>query len=144
MNFRRFLPCALLPALALGFAAVAQAASYPSYPIRIVVPYSAGGSSDVPMRAIAAQMSKQMNQSIVIENRPGASAMLGSEFVARALPDGYTLILLSNPQASGSALYRHLTFDPVADVAPISFGCRARIGCRARPRCGMRRFSYGG
>ncbi|HUC50055.1 MAG TPA: hypothetical protein VMA30_11760 [Xanthobacteraceae bacterium] len=55
-----------------AFAAVAQAADYPSYPIHVIVPYSAGGSSDVPMRAIAQQMSKQMDQSIVIENKPAA------------------------------------------------------------------------
>ena len=128
MNFRRLL-CfawllALLLALPLGFSAVAQTTKYPSYPIRIVVPYSAGGSSDVPMRAIATQMSKQMNQGIVIDNRPGAGAMLGSEYVAHAVPDGYTLLLVSNPQSWGSALFKHLNFDPVADFAPISLFTR--------------------
>jgi tripartite-type tricarboxylate transporter receptor subunit TctC len=106
--------------LVFGFTAFARAASYPSSPIHIIVPYSAGGSSDVPMRAIAQQMSKQMNQSIVIENKPGAGAMLGTEYVAHAAPDGYTLLLMSNPQVWASALFKHLSFDPVADFEPIS------------------------
>ena len=102
----------------------ARAADYPAYPIHVIVPYSAGGSSDVPMRAIAQQMSKQMDQSIVIENKPGAGSMIGTEYVAHAAPDGYTLLLASNPQAWGGALFAHLTFDPVADFEPISLFTR--------------------
>jgi tripartite-type tricarboxylate transporter receptor subunit TctC len=109
---------------AFGLAAVATAADYPSYPIHVIVPYSPGGSSDVPMRVIAQQMSVQMDQSIVIENKPGAGSMLGTEYVAHATPDGYTLLLASNPQAWGSALFTHLSFDPVADFEPISLFTR--------------------
>jgi tripartite-type tricarboxylate transporter receptor subunit TctC len=109
---------------AIGFAASARSAGYPSYPIHIVVPYSAGGSSDVPMRAIAQQMSKQMDQSIVIENKPGAGSLLGTDYVAHAAPDGYTLLLASNPQAWSGALFTHLSFDPVADFEPISLFTR--------------------
>jgi tripartite-type tricarboxylate transporter receptor subunit TctC len=114
----------LLLALTLGFAAAGHAADYPSHPIHIVVPYSAGGSSDVPMRAIAQQMSEQMKQSIVIENKPGAGSVLGTEYVAHAAPDGYTLLLASNPQAWASALFTKLTFDPVGDFDPISLFTR--------------------
>ena len=114
----------LLAVAAFGFAAVARAADYPSYPIHIIVPYSPGGSSDVPMRAIAQQMSTQMDQSIVVENKPGAGSMLGTEYVVHAAPDGYTLLLASNPQAWGAALFTQLSFDPVADFEPISLFSR--------------------
>jgi tripartite-type tricarboxylate transporter receptor subunit TctC len=76
------------------------------------------------MRAIAKQMSEQMDQSIVVENKPGAGSMLGTEYAAHAAPNGYTLLLFSNPQAWGSALFKHLTFDPVADFEPISLFSR--------------------
>ena len=93
---------------------------YPSRPIRVVVPYSAGGSSDGPMRVIAQEMSKQLGQQMVVENKPGQGAMLGSADVVKAPPDGYTLLLASNPNAISASLYSRLTHDPVEDFAPIS------------------------
>jgi tripartite-type tricarboxylate transporter receptor subunit TctC len=118
---RRFLATAaaagLLPTLA-------WAQEYPARPIRIVVPYSAGGASDAPMRVIAQEMSRQMGQGIVIDNRPGQGAMLGCEAVAHAPPDGYTLVLASNPQAISASLYSKLTFDPIEDFAGISLFSR--------------------
>jgi tripartite-type tricarboxylate transporter receptor subunit TctC len=93
---------------------------YPSRPIRVVVPYSAGGSSDGPMRVIAQEMSKQMGQQMVVENKPGQGAMLGSAEVVKAPPDGYTLLLASNPNAISASLYSRLTHDPVEDFSPIT------------------------
>jgi len=93
---------------------------YPSRPIRVVVPYSAGGSSDGPMRVIAQEMSKQLGQQMVVENKPGQGAMLGSAEVVKAPPDGYTLLLASNPNAISASLYSRLTHDPVEDFAPIA------------------------
>ena len=107
----------ILASLAAG-AALAQ--DYPSRPIRVVVPYSAGGSSDGPMRVIAQEMSKQLGQQMVVENKPGQGAMLGSADVVKAPPDGYTLLLASNPNAISASLYSKLTHDPVEDFAPIS------------------------
>jgi len=107
----------LLACFATG-AALAQ--DYPSRPIRVVVPYSAGGSSDGPMRVIAQEMSKQLGQQMVVENKPGQGAMLGSAEVVKAPPDGYTLLLASNPNAISASLYSKLTHDPVEDFAPIS------------------------
>ena len=107
----------VLASLAAG-AALAQ--DYPSRPIRVVVPYSAGGSSDGPMRVIAQEMSKQLGQQMVVENKPGQGAMLGSADVVKAPPDGYTLLLASNPNAISASLYSKLTHDPVEDFAPIS------------------------
>ena len=93
---------------------------FPSRPIRVVVPYSAGGSSDGPMRVIAQEMSKQLGQQMVVENKPGQGAMLGSAEVVKAPADGYTLLLASNPNAISASLYSKLTHDPVEDFAPIS------------------------
>ena len=107
----------ILASLAAG-AALAQ--DYPSRPIRVVVPYSAGGSSDGPMRVLAQEMSKQLGQQMVVENKPGQGAMLGSAEVVKAPPDGYTLLLASNPNAISASLYSKLTHDPVEDFAPIS------------------------
>jgi len=106
--------------LAFLAAGAAQAQEYPSRPIRVVVPYSAGGSSDGPMRVIAQEMSKQLGQQMVVENKPGQGAMLGSADVVKAPPDGYTLLLASNPNAISASLYSRLTHDPVEDFAPIS------------------------
>jgi len=108
-----FLLLALFPLFTLG-------QDYPSRPIRVVVPYSAGGSSDGPMRVIAQEMSKQLGQQMVVENKPGQGAMLGSAEVVKAPPDGYTLLLASNPNAISASLYSRLTHDPVEDFAPIS------------------------
>jgi len=110
----------LILALACLAAAAAHAQEYPSRPIRVVVPYSAGGSSDGPMRVIAQEMSKQLGQQMVVENKPGQGAMLGSADVVKAPPDGYTLLLASNPNAISASLYSKLTHDPVEDFAPIS------------------------
>jgi tripartite-type tricarboxylate transporter receptor subunit TctC len=106
--------------LACFLAGGAFAQDYPSRPIRVVVPYSAGGSSDGPMRVIAQEMSKQLGQQMVVENKPGQGAMLGSAEVVKAPPDGYTLLLASNPNAISASLYSRLTHDPVEDFAPIS------------------------
>jgi tripartite-type tricarboxylate transporter receptor subunit TctC len=105
---------------ALFFSFVATAQDYPSRPIRVVVPYSAGGSSDGPMRVLAQEMSKQMGQQMVVENKPGQGAMLGSAEVVKAPADGYTLLLASNPNAISASLYSRLTHDPVEDFAPIT------------------------
>ena len=98
----------------------ARAQDYPTHALRVIVPYSAGGASDAPMRVIAQELGKQLGQAVVVENRPGQGAMIGAEAVARAAPDGYTLLLTSNPQAISASLYSNLTFDPVEDFAPIS------------------------
>ena len=117
---------ALLPRLAatvlaglLGASAV-QAQDYPNRPIRVVVPFSAGGAVDGPMRAIAQELGKRLNQQVIIDNKPGAGATIGSELVAKAAPDGYTLLLASQTNAISASLYSKLSFNPVEDFAPIS------------------------
>ena len=101
-------------------ATVAQAQDYPNRPIKVVVPFSPGGAVDGPMRAIAQELGKRLNQQIVIENKPGAGATIGSEMVAKAAPDGYTLLLASQTNAISATLYSKLSFNPIDDFVAIS------------------------
>ncbi len=98
----------------------AAAQEYPSRPIKVIVPFSAGGAVDGPMRVIAQGLSKRLGQQVIIENKPGAGAMIGSEIVAKAPADGYTLLLASATNVISASLYSNLTFNPVEDFAPIS------------------------
>jgi tripartite-type tricarboxylate transporter receptor subunit TctC len=97
-----------------------HAQDYPSRTLRIIVPFSPGGAVDGPTRLIAQELSKQMGQPAVVENRPGAGATIGAEAVAKATADGYTLLLASQTNAISATLYPKLSFDPVDDFAPIS------------------------
>ena len=110
---RVFLMLLLSPALP------AFAQDYPSRPITMVVPFSAGGPGDVIARLLGTSMSATLKQSIVIENVVGAGGTLGTNRVAKAAPDGYTLLLMHVGQATAPALYAKLPFDPVGDFAPI-------------------------
>jgi tripartite-type tricarboxylate transporter receptor subunit TctC len=114
----------LMGALVLATAVLAtghvDAQDYPSRPVRIVVPFSPGGAVDGPTRLIAQQLSKRFGQAVFVENKPGAGATIGSELVAKAPPDGYTLLLVSQTNAISATLYPHLAFDPIDDFAPIS------------------------
>ena len=108
----------LLAAMLLA-AACANAQNYPSKPIRIIVPQSAGGSSDLVARPLAAQLTQLLGQSVVVENRPGAGSVIGTDLVAKAPPDGYTLLVVAASVTMSPSLYK-LPFDPVRDLAPIS------------------------
>ena len=92
---------------------------YPNRPITLVVPFSAGGPGDVIARLLGTSMSATLKQSIVIENVVGAGGTLGTNRVAKATPDGYTLLLMHVGQATAPALYAKLPFDPIGDFAPI-------------------------
>ena len=105
---------------ALLASAPAQAQEYPSRPVKVIVPFSPGGAVDGPMRVIAQELGKRMGQQVVVENKPGAGATIGSEIVARAAPDGYTLLLASQTNAISASLYNKLAYDPIDDFAPIS------------------------
>jgi tripartite-type tricarboxylate transporter receptor subunit TctC len=99
----------------------ASAQTYPSKPIRYIVPFPPGGSSDLIARAIAPKMSEKLGQPIIVENRPGAGGMLGVDQVAKAEPDGYTIGLAAAGALSSNVhLYPKMPFDPAKDLAPIS------------------------
>jgi tripartite-type tricarboxylate transporter receptor subunit TctC len=103
-----------------GFAADAQAQGFPNRPVRIVVPYAAGGGVSILAQIVGNKMSEIMKQPIVIDNRPGAGGNLGADLVAKSPPDGYTILLHSSAMSSASSLYNKLPFDPVKDFVPVS------------------------
>ncbi len=114
---------AVLAALALAALAtpLAHAQVYPAKPIRLIVPYPAGGGTDFFARTVAVQLSQQMGQQVVVENRPGAATIIGAEAAAKSAPDGYTLLLGDTATfAVNASLYRKLPYDPQKDFAPIS------------------------
>ena len=105
--------------LCCAMPAVAQ--TYPSKPVRLVLPYPPGGGSDTIGRPLAQKMSEGLGQQVVVENRGGASGNIGMEYVARSAPDGYTLVFALTAQlAVNPGLYQRLPYDPVKDFAPIS------------------------
>ncbi|MEK7875755.1 MAG: tripartite tricarboxylate transporter substrate binding protein [Pseudomonadota bacterium] len=93
---------------------------YPAKPIRIVVPSSPGGGTDILARQIAPKLTERWGQQVVVDNRPGAGQMIGIELVAKAAPDGYTLVITATPLALNTVLYKKVPYDPVRDFAPIS------------------------
>ena len=97
-----------------------RAQDYPSKPIRIVVPFSPGGAVDGPTRVVAAELSKRLKQQVIIDNKPGAGATIGSAEVAKAAADGYTLLLASQTNAISATLYPKLPFAPIDDFVGIS------------------------
>jgi tripartite-type tricarboxylate transporter receptor subunit TctC len=113
---------ALLRALALSaIAPAANAADYPDRPIKLVVPYAPGGGADGVARIVAKKASEGLGQPIVIENKGGAGAILGTDMVTKAEPDGYTLLLgQSGPISINPAVYKSLPYDPLKDLAPIT------------------------
>jgi tripartite-type tricarboxylate transporter receptor subunit TctC len=101
-------------------AGVAHAADYPARPVRVIVPFSPGGAVDGPMRLIAQELGKRLGQAVVVENKPGAGATIGTDAVAKAAPDGYTLLLASQTNAISATLYAKLPFDPIGDFTPVT------------------------
>jgi len=106
-------------ALCVGAIGPAAAEDYPARPITLIVPYPAGGGNDVLARLVAAKMSTTLGQPIVIENRGGAGSTIGTRDVARATPDGYTLLIATSSLAINPQLYPDTAYDPVKDFAPI-------------------------
>jgi tripartite-type tricarboxylate transporter receptor subunit TctC len=116
------LPLMLAPSMLAGVrSARAQARWAPDKPLRIVVPFAAGGSTDVTARLVGQALAERLGQSVVVDNRGGAGGNIGAEAVARAEPDGTTLLLAtSSTNATNAALYKRLAFNPVRDFTPIS------------------------
>lgn len=105
------------PVLALAQGGVAN---YPSRPIRIVVPQSPGGSTDLTARLVAQRLNDAFKQAAVVDNRPGAGSTSGTEIVARASPDGHTMLVVASSFTINPALYTKLSYDPIRDFAPIT------------------------
>jgi tripartite-type tricarboxylate transporter receptor subunit TctC len=104
-------------------AALAQGPDYPSRAVRIVVPLTAGGNLDIVARTVAEQVAKSLGQSVLVENRPGASSLVGTQFVAKAAPDGYTLLAIANTFATVPLVVSSPGYDPLKDFAGVTLTC---------------------
>jgi tripartite-type tricarboxylate transporter receptor subunit TctC len=122
-----------LTALALSVADAA-AQTYPSKPIRIVVPFVAGGAVDTLARIMGAKLSEQLGQPVIVENRPGAGGNVAADAVAKSLPDGYTILQNTNGQAISPAIYRSLPFDVVKDFIPVTQLVASQLVLAASPK----------
>lgn len=119
---------ALAGGAAVAWPRVAQAQSYPTQPLKLMVPFGAGGSLDVLARLVGEQLSRNLGQPVIIENRTGAAGNLAAEAVARADPDGHTLLTVATAFAVNASLYGNLRFDPRKDFVPVAmFGSTQNI-----------------
>ena len=117
---RRWWSGLALACMLAGPAVAQPAGEWPSRPIRVVVPYAVGGPSDVLVRIVAPKLAERLGQPIVVDNRVGASGNIGTDFVAKSAPDGYTLVIGTNTTAANATLFRNLPFDIVRDFAPVT------------------------
>ncbi len=111
---------AFLGGILLCFGMSAWAQAYPSRPIKIVVPYGVGGPADIYARFIGARMQETLGQPVIVEDRPGAGSIVGSDYVAKSAPDGYTLLMMSNTHTVNETLISKKPFDLMRDFAPIT------------------------
>ncbi|MBF6989239.1 MULTISPECIES: tripartite tricarboxylate transporter substrate binding protein [unclassified Cupriavidus] len=126
---------ALLGAVALAVSAAAQADSYPSRPITFVVPAAAGGAVDSIARALAEVVGRQMGQPVIVDNKPGAGGMLGTQYVARAAPDGYTvLVTASGPVLTAPFMYAKVPYDVRRDLTFVSQICTGQLVLAVNPQ----------
>ena len=121
---RQFLHLAA-PAAVLALVRLARGETYPSRPVRVIVPFAPGGSTDFTARLIAQRLSERFGQQFVVENRSGASTNIATQAVIRASADGYTLLLVTPPSAINATLYKDLPFNFLRDIAPIASVLRA-------------------
>ena len=113
----------MLACLALVVLGIHQAAAqpFPSRPVKIVVPATTGGAIDLIARSLAEKMSGTLGQPVVVENKPGASNNLGTDFVAKSAPDGYTLVIVASSHATNKHMFKTLPYDPVRDFEPVVY-----------------------
>ena len=106
-----------LALLVSSFSALAQA--FPSHPVRIIVAFPPGGSTDITARLVAPKLSEMWKQPVLVENKPGAGANIGTDYVAKSAPDGHTMLIATTAFAVSAALYKKLPYDPLKDLAPV-------------------------
>ena len=119
MKMLRILAAATALCAAIGLSA-ASAAGYPDHPVKVIVPFAAGGPTDVMARLIALKMSEDLKQQFYVENRPGAGGNIGMAEAARAAPDGYTILVASSSFVVNPSLYAHAPYDPYKDFTPVT------------------------
>lgn len=116
INFQRWAITALMSLTSLT---VMAEVSYPSQTVKIIVPYTSGTGMDIVSRVIAPKLSERIGQPVVVQNIPGASGNIGTDLVARAAPDGYTILMGPNTMTMASQLYKNVSYDPVKDFSPV-------------------------
>ena len=127
-------------ALALGLLAwclAAHAQSWPTQPVKIVVPFSPGTGMDILARTVGPKLAEMWGQPVVVDNRPGASGNLGANQVARSAPDGYTLVMGASTLIINKTLYKDMPYDPVADLEPIGLAANASLLLVVHPKLGI-------
>ena len=130
-QFRRVAAAVMMQVCIFG---TAQAQSFPNKPIKLVVPYGPGASADIVARIVAQRVSEDLKQPVVVENRAGASGMIGSNYVAKSAPDGYTILIGTDGTHAGNPhLVKNHPFHPVNDVTPITLAARGIIVLIAHP-----------
>jgi len=122
---RQFLHLAASAVALPAISGIAQAQTYPSRPVRLIVPFAAGGGTDITARVIAQWLSERLGQQFVIDNRPGGGTNIGTEAAAKASPDGYTLLMVGTSNTVNPALYDKLNFNFIRDIAPVGGVIRA-------------------
>src|SRR5258708_7128362 len=130
---RRFLRLAVGAAALPAVSRFAWAQTYPTRPVRVIVPFAPAGDTDLVARLMGQWLSERLGQPFIIENRPGAGTNIGTEAVVRAPPDGYTLLLASPPAAINATLYEKLNFNFIRDIAPVAGVIRAPFVMEVNP-----------
>lgn len=122
-----------------AWASVAHAQSaFPSQTIKIIVPFTAGTGMDTIARVVAPRLSERLGQSVVVQNQPGASGNIGADAVAKALPDGHTLLMGANTMLMASQMYKNVSFDPLKDFAPVTMAAYGSLMLVAHPKTGFK------
>jgi len=135
---RKFVQFAATTAALAVSSRIVRAQAYPTRPVRLIVPLSAGSAADILARQLAMKMGESWGQPVVVENRPGAGTTLGADAVAKAAPDGHTLLVNSAAFAASAAIYSRLQYDPLKDFAPVSQIAIAPVVLVAAPSFGAR------
>jgi Tripartite tricarboxylate transporter family receptor len=144
---RNFLHLAAGAAALPAVSRFAWAQAYPTRPVRLIEGFGAGSAPDIVARLIGQSLSEQLGQSFVVENRSGAASNIATDAVARASPDGYTLLLITSTNAINTTLYDKLSFDFIRDIVPIASIARVPLVMEVHPsgqdRCGIHRLCQG-
>ena len=139
INQKSLLPLAMLAVIGFAAVAMAQAPAWPTRPITLIVPFPAGGANDLPARELAAELSSKLGQQIVIDNPSGANGNIGAAAVARAQPDGYTLLFASpGVLATNRFMYKTMPFDPDRAFAPVILYAKSPLIIVANPKLPVR------
>src|SRR5215469_7373310 len=135
---RRAAALACFAGLPLTLARVARADDYPSRPIRVIIPFGAGGPTDVFTRALAEELRKVLGQPLVSENRPGAGTVIGTEVAAKSAPDGYTLLMVSATQTVNETLIQNKTYKLMTDFVPVAQLFHSELVMVVHPSVGVK------